>query len=91
MTAIDNSLSADKEATTEATQNQSRSANAPTRKPYASRPDPDEPWRYACPDCSSPSLIEYQTRSATDRYACDDCGSCWDFEQLEDRAGGRDD
>jgi predicted RNA-binding Zn-ribbon protein involved in translation (DUF1610 family) len=56
------------------------------------RPDPDEPWRYRCPDCGSSSVHanytdDYTTRPGDAAYACKrPCG--WRGEWVTDAKTG---
>jgi DNA-directed RNA polymerase subunit RPC12/RpoP len=52
---------------------------------HGRKPDPEEPYRYVCPDCAA------QVNSATnnsERYYCHECGRFFDFEELYDKRNG---
>lgn len=38
---------------------------------FSHKPDPDEPWRYVCPDCGG----QIRSRPKHVDYWCDGCGS----------------
>lgn len=42
-------------------------------EPRARKPDPDEPWRYACPDCGSVDLAHVPTSLPEARFRCGYC------------------
>lgn len=55
------------------------------RPAFAAKPDPEEPWRYVCPDC------EKQVRYNSDRagtYRCDTCDDTYPREDLLDQKTG---
>jgi DNA-directed RNA polymerase subunit RPC12/RpoP len=64
----------------------SKSASLPPR--YSTRPDPDEPWRYGCPDCGNPQLNEYAHAGDERHFLCADCGHRVREDELVDRTGG---
>lgn len=49
-------------------------------KAYRRKPDPDEPWRYVCPDCGG------QVRGDGLMYECkrEDCRETYDKNDLRD-------
>lgn len=47
-----------------------------------SKPDPDEPWRYVCPDCGR----QVHRQPSTTRYRCHHCGESFAFDALRDKA-----
>lgn len=42
---------------------------------YADRPDPDEPWRYRCPECGSMAIQHHRTPTKDERRF--KCGCGW--------------
>lgn len=50
-----------------------------------SKPDPDEPWRYTCPDCRR--QVTRHKRGYT--YRCPHCGESYQFEELYDEKEDR--
>lgn len=44
------------------------------------KPDPDEPWRYVCPDCHG-----QVTKGKCHRYYCPPCMSSYTHVQLYDK------
>lgn len=52
----------------------------PTEPAHARKPDPDEPWRYACPGCDN-----QVQGTPSGRYRCTHCNDRWDFDELTDR------
>lgn len=50
------------------------------------KPDPDEPWRYACPSCGSPAVFSQgRLNSGEERYECSQCFSWLSEDNLVDR------
>lgn len=45
---------------------------------YVRKPDPDEPWRYVCPDCGG------QVQADGLQYDCTTCRGMWDRNDLRD-------
>jgi DNA-directed RNA polymerase subunit RPC12/RpoP len=48
---------------------------------YGSKPDPDEPWRYVCPDCGR----QIVTARGIQKYRCRNCSKTFEFEELRDK------
>lgn len=56
---------------------------------YRWRPDPDEPWRFRCPDCGSTAVNRRPTTQTEERrFLCGQCHEYWRESQLDDRAAG---
>jgi transposase len=81
-----------------------RTPDAPSEA-YQLRPDPDEPWRYACPHCGSvnietnngnghqPSIrspVGTQLSTRAERYYCKTCNESVSEDDLVDKAGESD-
>lgn len=47
------------------------------------KPDPDEPFRYVCPQCG----CQPNRRPAMLNYYCRKCGESFPFDKLEDLKG----
>lgn len=47
---------------------------------HARKPDPDEPWRYVCPDCGG----QPQRGRNADTFQCSTCNRAWDRDDLVD-------
>lgn len=59
---------------------------------YRWRPDPDEPWRFRCPDCGSTDVNRKPTQTTEERrFECGVCAGYWPESELVDRAADRDD
>lgn len=54
------------------------SVNGQPREAHSARPDPNEPWRYLCPDCMTHSLRVREKHSVFRCYQCEE-----DFEKFE--------
>jgi hypothetical protein len=53
-----------------------------TRTAFDSKPDPDEPWRFTCPECDS--QVYRHERKKT--YNCQKCGGNWKKRDLNDKS-----
>lgn len=51
---------------------------------HARKPDPDEPWRYVCPDCGG----QVNGGDSSHGYRCTTCGVRHGPDQLYDRKRG---
>lgn len=49
------------------------------------KPDPDDPWRYVCPDCA----CQVHGRPNKLHYECTSCNRVWDADELFDKKTGR--
>lgn len=49
------------------------------------KPDPDEPWRYVCPDCGG--QVHGDHNAVSRPYRCTRCGSWFARDDLEDQKG----
>lgn len=47
------------------------------------KPDPDEPWRYVCPNCGG----QVYGRAKHTKYECSSCAVSWYRDELEDLRG----
>jgi len=55
-------------------------------EPHAHKPDPDEPWRYACPDCGSVNVQHQHTVTCDERrFQCQECNWYGVEPQLVDK------
>jgi rubredoxin len=57
---------------------------ATPKRPYAHRRDPDEPWRWRCPDCGSSNVDRELLHTDTERYKCSRCDWYGPVDELED-------
>lgn len=56
--------------------------------PHSRKPDPEEPWRYACPECGSVDVSHYATPTQNEpRFDCSRCYWCGRKSELEDKRG----
>lgn len=52
---------------------------------YNRKPDPDQPWRYGCPDCGTTALQRYPVASKEDGVECNKCGWYGRLSELDDK------
>jgi hypothetical protein len=52
---------------------------------HGRKPDPEEPYRYVCPDCTG--LVNSSSNNS-DGYWCHECDRAFDFEELYDKRNG---
>lgn len=48
---------------------------------YRTKPDPDEPWRYVCPECKA----QVSGNKSMVTYYCEKCEVWWRKEELLDK------
>lgn len=54
---------------------------------YRTKPDPDEPWRYVCPNCGGQVHANAQARRKP--YQCTRCRKTWRKDGLRDKKNGQ--
>jgi hypothetical protein len=57
------------------------------KEAHSRKPDPDEPWRYVCPDCRVQVFDKPSTAAGTFRCKSG-CQERWDRSELYDRKTG---
>jgi predicted RNA-binding Zn-ribbon protein involved in translation (DUF1610 family) len=64
-----------------------RTVNRDGGQDWSAKPDPDEPWRFACPDCGSTD-VSHRVTPTLDRRRFE-CGRChwygWESELVDRR------
>jgi ribosomal protein L37AE/L43A len=58
------------------------SVNGQPREAHSARPDPEEPWRYLCPECMKHSL---KAREKYGDFRCVNCDEAFEKFELYDK------
>jgi hypothetical protein len=55
----------------------------PVQPSHSRKPDPDQPWRYVCPECGR--QVNGSMKQPNDKFRCHEHGQ-FTFDELEDQA-----
>lgn len=52
------------------------------------KPDPNQPWRYVCPECYPEKVKQVHRSKQTKRYRCSECSTTFEMNELFDQKMG---